>query len=185
MQSLSAKLKKDNQKRIRRTNKMTIKEAEKRYKFEVYKYKEFFSNYSKSRIKGWTIAEIITLVIGVPLLIIALCQPRDINSFGTEILSTTSFLFVCLSVPFLMVAVIVAPLCLLKNYIELKKGPDNLLPPTKNLYLNYLKCVDLPDGYKEFYKQKLEELRNAELVAALNNVNTTASTAILFSMLKK
>ena len=47
----------------------------------------------------------------------------------------------------------------------------------KHLYLNYIKCTDMNDTDKEYYKQKLEDMRNAELVSAVESASKAAEAA--------
>lgn len=43
----------------------------------------------------------------------------------------------------------------------------------------------MSDSDKEFYKQKLEDIRNMELVSAIHRSSDSVSAAILFTTLKK
>lgn len=164
---------------------MTSKEAEEQYKLEVRIYKEQFKKNKKRNLIIWLIVGGILIVAGLILTIIGLSIPPEIDSFGNEWITADAMIKQMFGS-----ILLVSPTIALISYtivavLAIKNGPSSFLAQNRNLYLNYLKCVDLPADYKEFYKQKLEEIRNAELCAALNRVSTTASTAVLFSMLKK
>lgn len=48
-----------------------------------------------------------------------------------------------------------------------------------------MKCVDMDDSDKKFYKEKLEEIRHIELINAIHSSAAVTSAAILFSTMAK
>ena len=70
------------------------------------------------------------------------------------------------------------------SYLKLKKGP-NIIPHVRLLYYDYLKCSDMSEKDKEYYKQRLEDFRYGELINSINNASSDISAATLFSTLDK
>lgn len=164
---------------------MTIKQAENQYDLEVKNSIEQHKERLNKLILIWAIISSICILVGFVLIIIGFTTPPEIDSFGGEWDTSTAIItklfgFMALSWGAIILLIIIP--FLLKNR---KIGPASFLPQIENLYLNYLVCEDLSENEKEFYKQKLENIRNAKLVNALRHASATASTAILFSTLKK
>lgn len=164
---------------------MTIAEAEKQYFVEVENLRKQHELQIKKARKIWDIICAVLIIVGIILIIIGYTTPPEINYFGQEEVPFGAYMergygifFICLG-PFLLVILNVA----FGNV--LKKGPRSFLAQTKNLYFNYLKCVDMNDSDKEFYKEKIEEIRHMELVNAIHSSAAATSAAILFTTLNK
>lgn len=167
---------------------MTINEAEQRYDLEVAYCIEQHKNELQKQMNVTGIVGAVLIVIGIVLLIIGFTTPPEITSWGYE----SEPIEAMLEKIFGWISLVCGAFCLVmlpRLYKNQKKGPASFLPSIKNLYLNYLKCEDMDAPYKEFYKQKLEEIRHTELINAINNAATatTASitTAIMFNTLHK
>ena len=52
--------------------------------------------------------------------------------------------------------------------LDFGKNDKEILSARKELYMNYLRCVDMSEEEKEYYRQKLEEIRYAELASNIN-----------------
>lgn len=164
---------------------MTIEQAENQYNLEVKNSIEQHKQQLSKLILIWTIISSVCILVGIILIVIGFSTPPEIDSLGFEWDTTPAilsklfgFISLWIGLAFLLI--------LIPFFLKNKKlGPVSFLPQIKNLYLNYLACEDLSENEREFYKQKLEDIRNAELVKAIRSASATASTAILFSMLKK
>lgn len=164
---------------------MTIKEAENQYYREVKNCREQHIKRAKKAILIWNIVGVILIVVGIILTIIGFITPPEITSSGYESLPlgalferTYGIIAMCLGTFF----IILQNLSLRK---AIKKGPKNFLPQIRTLYFNYLKCDDMSKDEKEFYMQKLEDIRNMEIINAIHSASTTASAAVIFSSLHK
>lgn len=164
---------------------MTIEQAENQYRLEVASRRKQFARRAKLTIVILNITSIILVIGGYILIRIAENTPPEINIFGME----EEGLAASFERLFGKIMLILGPVFFLGTNligcIALKKGPRNFLPQIKNLYYNYLKCVDMDNYEKEFYKQKLEDIRNIELINAMHQSANVASSAIMFSSLRK
>lgn len=167
---------------------MTIKQAEEIFYSECKYLDNAHAEKVKRSIKGWKIIGIVLCIIGLTLTIIGLSLPLETNYSGEKEPSILAYflkLYGILSIFFS----IFLPLIGVSSSNRAKKEGPNLLQPTRNLYLNYLKCEDMKQEDKMFYMQKLEELRNFELVSAMrsagNAVAASTFSAIMFTSLKK
>lgn len=164
---------------------MTIAEAEKRYFVEVENLRKQHELQIKTSRKIWNIISAVLMVVGIILTIIGYTTPPvfdnvlddEIVPFGAYIERGIGLFMICFFAIFLFITHSVFSTIL-------KKGP-NSLAQTKNLYFNYLKCVDMNDSDKEFYKEKIEEIRHMELVNAIHSSAAATSAAILFTTLNK
>ena len=165
---------------------MTIKEAENQYYHEVENCREQHIMKAKKAILIWNIIGSLLIVVGLILMIIGFTTPPEIDSFGYEWEPIGALFEKAYGIVSLGLGVFFILLLNLGGRRAIKKGPRNFLPQIKNLYLNYLKCDDMSNDEKEFYKQKLENIRNMELVNAIqHSASVAASTAIMFSTLHK
>lgn len=162
---------------------MTIAEAEKQYFVEVENLRKQHELQTKKTRKIFDIVLAVLIVVGIILTIIGYTTPPEFI-FDEEIVSVEAYVergiglfMICFFAIFLFITHSVFSTIL-------KKGP-NLLAQTKNLYFNYLKCVDMNDSDKEFYKEKIEEIRHMELVNAIHSSAAATSAAILFTTLNK
>lgn len=160
---------------------MTIIEAENQYKQEV-------ANYIEQHQKKYQKAKFISIIIGSMLILIGIVlrctTPSEIDSLGYEDYSAALFQEGCGIVLLVLGVVSISIISLLLHKFQ-KDGPDNFLPQIKNLYFNYLKCEDMSKDGKDFYKEKLKDIRNMELVSAVHGAASSASSAIIFSTLMK
>lgn len=166
---------------------MTIREAENQYEREVAnsiaKSTERHKKQMRKAFYIWTSVGFILIIIGIVLILKGVTAPPEINFLGNEeepYWASTAKTFGGL-ILFYGVGALAIALC----FKFAKKKPDNFLPQIRNLYLNYLKCEDMGKDDKEYYIQKLEEIRNMELVNAVHRAAASAATAIMFSALKK
>lgn len=150
---------------------MTIAEAEKQYNREIKQLKE---DYKKSMSDNMCISAIIGGTLWLLAIIFFIMSSSSSDNGASIIVAVPSLVFGSILLAFA-----------LHFLIEQNKEPKNFLPQIKNLYLNYLQCEDLSADNKEFYKQKLEEIRHFELINAINNASLSAMSAILFTTLKK
>lgn len=168
---------------------MTIKEAEEQYDWEVENHIEKYKDRLKLTIYIFMIIGFILIILGIALRGIADTLPPEVWWEGTEseyeTESDKAFFYNFFGTMALIMGAIFLVVIVPSLYWTRNKGPKNFLPQIKRLYFNYLKCEDMSRDYKEFYKQKLEDIRNMELVNAIHNASATASTAIMFSALRK
>lgn len=167
---------------------MTIKEAEDQYFLEVENCREQHILSAKKSRLTWNIIGSILIVIGIILLIVGIITPPEIHKgFEREYESESieAVLEKLCGVCLLCIGVISLVWMNIKWLRLMKDGPQGYLPQIKNLYLNYLKCDELSADEKEYYKQKLEDIRNLELTAAIHSASAAASAAILFSALHR
>lgn len=163
---------------------MIIAEAEELYEIEVTEYRKKHASAVKKSLKIWNIIGAVLLIIGTVLIIVGVSLPKEIYSYGTYD-STGAIVLKCLGPIALIWGGIPLIIMNLFGRKALKDGPKNFTAQIKSLYLNYLKCSDMSDTDKEFYKQKLEDIRNSELVNAIRNAGLSASAAIMFTAIKK
>lgn len=150
---------------------MTIAEAERQYDHEIKQLKEDYKNKMGNYICiSATVGGILFLIT---LIFFAMNNSSRDNGLTIILVATSLIIWI-------------VTFALMRHFSkEQDKGPTNFLPQIKNLYLNYLQCEDLSADNKEFYKQKLEEIRHFELINAINNASLSAMSAILFTTLKK
>lgn len=163
---------------------MTIKEAENQYYCEVENCREQFTKNIKKGILIWNIICAAVVVVGLILTIVGFTAPPD-TSWGSESLSVVAIFGRVSGIGALCLGSFLIIFTNLSFRRVKKQGPRNFLPQIRNLYLNYLKCDDMGIDEKEFYKQKLEDIRNLELVNAIHRASVSASAAIMFSSLCK
>ena len=168
---------------------MTIQEAEKNYELECEELKIAHNKMCKKTINFWLIFAGIFIAIGLFLIIYANSMPFEKRydgtmqkSFKADLMQTYAIICFILGIP--------VPFCVLLSSLKSQeKGPTNYLSAIKNLYLNYLKCTDMNKEDKLFYTQKLEEIRNLELVSAINKAGSAVAlssfSAIMFTSLNK
>lgn len=163
---------------------MIIAEAEELYKIEVAEYRKQHALGVRKSLKIWNIISVVVLIIGIVLIIVGLSLPPE-----TDLLGTHDSIGALMSKTFGSTALILGIFLLIFGSLCAKKtlqnGPRDYTTQVKNLYLNYLKCSDMSDTDKEFYVQKLEEIRNAELVSAIRSAGLSASAALMFTVIKK
>lgn len=164
---------------------MTINEAEKQYSYEVSKCIEQHKNKLQKSKRIWFIIGSVLILIGIVLTIIGFTTPPEITSWGYESDSVATTFEKIFGIMLLVLGVFFISIILPLLHREQEKGPQNFLPQIKNLYLNYLKCEDMNNDDKEFYKQKLEDIRNMELVNAIHQASAASSAAIMFNALHK
>ena len=163
---------------------MIIAEAEELYKIEVAEYRKQHALGVRKSLKIWNIISVIILIIGIVLIIVGLSLPPKVDSFG-EYDSAGAIVSKYFGSAALIIGILFLLIFNLSAKKTLKNGPQDFTEQVKNLYLNYLKCSDMSDTDKEFYVQKLEEIRNAELVSALRSAGLSASAALMFTVIKK
>lgn len=164
---------------------MTIIEAENQYCREVENCREQHIKHAKKAILIWNIIGAILIIVGLILTIIGFTTPPEITSWGYEELPSAAIFERVYGIAAICLGTFFIILMNLSWRSSIKKGPRDFLPQIRNLYLNYLKCDDMGKDEKEFYKQKLEDIRNMELVNAIHRASTAASAAIMFSTLNK
>ena len=154
---------------------MTIAEAEKQYFVEVENLRKQHELQIKKALKIWVIVCAVLIIVGIILMIIGYTTPPE---FIFDLKRFFGIMLLCLGAFLLLIGNLGA-----RN--GLKKGPQSFLAQTKNLYFNYLKCIDMNDSDKEFYKEKIEEIRHMELVNAIHSSAAATSAAILFTTLNR
>lgn len=164
---------------------MTVKEAENQYYCEVETCREQFTKNIKKEILIWDIILAALVVVGLILTIVGFTTPPEISSSGYEYVSVAAIFERVCGIGALCLGSFLIIFTNLSFRRVKKQGPRNFLPQIRNLYLNYLKCDDMGIDEKEFYKQKLEDIRNLELVNAIHRASVSASAAIMFSSLCK
>ncbi len=172
---------------------MTIEEAENYYFYEVEEAKKREIARAKKTLKKVLIIGnviiFILLLIGIILTVVGFTTPPEETLVGLEMDSADALLeklfgSMALSVGVILILGIDVWLNIAARK-TIKKGQINLLPYIKNLYQNYLRCEDMKPEEKEYYKQKLEDMRIEALTNAARSAASTASAAILFSTLYK
>ena len=165
---------------------MTIAEAENQYFVEVENLRKKFEKQIKKEIIIFDIICAVVIVTGTILTIIGYTTPlvfdvvfeKEVVPFEATLERYFGIMLLCLGAFWLLI------FNLLFKFSK-KKGPRSFLEQNKNLYFNYLKCVDMDDSDKKFYKEKLEEIRHIELINAIHSSVAAASSAILFSTMAK
>ncbi len=163
---------------------MTIAEAENQYFVEVENLRKQHELQIKKALKIWDIVCAVLMVVGIILIIIGYTTPPEFI-FDEEIVSPEALFERLFGIMLLCLGAFLLLIGNLGARNGLKKGPQSFLAQTKNLYFNYLKCVDMNDSDKEFYKEKIEEIRHMELVNAIHSSAAATSAAILFTTLNK
>lgn len=164
---------------------MTIKEAENQYYREVENCREQHIKHAKKAILIWNIICAVLIVVGLILTIIGFTTPPEITSWGYESLPIGALFERIYGIGAMCLGTFIIILMNLSWRKAIKRGPRDFLPQIRTLYLNYLKSDDMSKDEKEFYKQKLEDIRNMELVNAIHRASTAASAAIMFSSIPK
>lgn len=164
---------------------MTVKEAECQYEREVAISRQQHISSCKKAQKIWNIISAVLIILGFILLIVGCSTPTEIDYFGNEWDTSDAILEKMFGSILLFCGVIFIITINICAHKSIERGPKSFLPQIKNLYCNYLKCDDINQDDKEFYKQKLEDIRNAELVGAIHSASATASAAIMLSLLKR
>lgn len=163
---------------------MTIAEAENQYFVEVENLRKQHESQIKKSLKIWDIIFAILIIVGIILTIIGYTTPPEFI-FDEEIVSPEAFLERFFGIMLLCLGAFSLLIGNLGARNGLKKGPRSFLEQNKNLYFNYLKCIDMDDSDKKFYKEKLEEIRHIELINAIHSSAAVTSAAILFSTMAK
>lgn len=167
---------------------MTMAEAEKIYDDEVKKCEDEH-NAHKEKMKekiekedANRISLAIALIgIGLIMFIIGITRPPEVSSItGNE---STPFYAIMLiifgidlgiiGVPVLLYTFITTP----KKLEKVENEKVSYYLPNKHLYMNYLICTDMNDTYKEYYKQKLADMRYSELALSVDNATSAAEAA--------
>lgn len=164
---------------------MTTKEAEEQYYREVEEHIKLHIFHVKIKYIVLSIVGLLALIAGIILTIIGFNTPPEITSWGYESEPFSAIVGQICGIPLLITGVCIVLFINIYLIVETKRGPKNFLPQIKNLYLNYLRCENMNDSEKEFYKQKLENIRNAELVNAINTAAASTSAVVMFSALHK
>ncbi len=159
---------------------MTILETEGIYQAKVKRYKDSFKKKSKRvSIVIFVIACILS-ILGIILLIAGYAEPKEIDSFGFEWESPDAIIEKMFGVIMLFFGIIAFILSFC-GYISSKKDPENYLHLNKELWLDYIRCEDVSQADKEYFKQKLEDVRAAEIARSLDK----ASAAVILTSLIK
>lgn len=157
---------------------MIINEAEQIYQADKKWCEEQLQKSKKrTRIAG-TFFGLLFLVVGIVLLVWGNNIPPTVDSFGFSsdnniiqiMFGTISIIWACGILAFCFIV----PLFSKVNY----------LPANKQLYMNYLRCTDIGDGDKEYYKEKLAEIRNAELSNTIRRSSASIDAAIMLDLIK-
>lgn len=168
---------------------MTIEEAENYYYYEV---NEALAKASKSLKKAliiWNIIIPILILVGIILTAIGFTTPPEDILNGHKfypIGATFEKIYGIVAIWLGIFFILIIDVFYYKNAKKaIKNKQINLLPYTKNLYLNYLRCEDMDPDDKEYYKQQLEDFRTMALTDAMHRSAAAASAAILFSTIYK
>ena len=164
---------------------MTIAEAENQYFVEVENLRKQHELQIKKSLKIWDIIFAILIIVGIILTIIGYTTPPVLDALGEEMISFGAYMERSFGIMLLCLGAFLLLIGNLGARNGLKKGPRSFLEQNKNLYFNYLKCVDMDDSDKKFYKEKLEEIRHIELINAIHSSAAATSSAILFSTMAK
>lgn len=162
---------------------MTIAEAENLYNQEIDQRRAQHTRSCKKAILIWNIVSITLIVVGIVLTIIGSFIPPEIDSTGFE--WERGIYCMIAGIILLFIGTVWLITMNISYRKTMAKGPRDSLQQIKTLYYNYLKCDDMSQEHKEFYKIKLEDIRNMELVSAIHRASSVASAAIMFSMLNK
>ena len=165
---------------------MTIQEAETLYEYEVKKHEEEHNAY-KEKMKEeiekqsdiYICIGMILIAVGVILLLIGVTAPPEVSSTGYKSTPFYAIMFILFGI---ILGIIGGTFSLLtitksKKSKKIENEPISYYVQNKHLYLNYIKCTDMNDTDKEYYKQKLEDMRNAELVSAVESASKAAEAA--------
>ena len=164
---------------------MTIAEAENQYFVEVENLRKQHELQIKKSLKIWDIVCAVLIIIGIILIIIGYTTPPVLDALGEEMISFGAYMERSFGIMLLCLGAFWLLIFNLLFKFSKKKGPRSFLEQNKNLYFNYLKCVDMDDSDKKFYKEKLEEIRHIELINAIHSSAAATSAAILFSTMAK
>lgn len=164
---------------------MTIAEAENQYFVEVENLRKQHELQIKKSLKIWDIIFAILIIVGIILTIIGYTTPPVLDALGEEMISFGAYMERFFGIMLLCLGAFWLLIFNLLFKFSKKKGPRSFLEQNKNLYFNYLKCVDMDDSDKKFYKEKLEEIRHIELINAIHSSAAVTSAAILFSTMAK
>lgn len=164
---------------------MTIKDAEEQYNIEILSCREQYLKHAKKAKLIWNIISAVLIITGIILTAIGFTTPPEIDSFGFEWEPIWATFEKCYGIGAICLGVFFFVLMNIFWNKAIKNGPRNFIQQIKNLYLNYLECEDMNKDDKEFYKQKLEDIRNMELANAIHNASATVSAAIMFSTLNR
>ena len=153
---------------------MTIQEAETLYEYEVKKHEDEHNAYKEKMKEKIEKQSNIQVLIGVIFITIGFI---------------TLFIVVSSDIWFAFLALIIFGILggtglLIYTYItkpkkieEIENEPISYWLPNKHLYMNYLICTDMNDTYKEYYKQKLADMRYSELALSVDNATSAAAAA--------
>ena len=155
---------------------MTIIEAEKQYELDVQELQARSEQVKRKTTAIGRVVGIIFVLIGIVLLIVGATKEPivyEVSGF-VDNNNTLEYAFGAMCLIWGIIAIVVS------LYVK-KNIKINYLQANKNLYMNYIRCTDMSEQDREFYKQKLEEIRMAEIRRAVSN----AGAAIIFSQLIK
>ena len=155
---------------------MTIIEAEKQYELEVEEWKARCEQFKRKASVIGRFIGIILIIIGVVLFIVgATKSPIVYEASGfVDNNNTLEYVLGALCSVWGVVAIFIG--------FQIKRTARvNYLQANKNLYMNYVRCTDMEEQDREYYRQKLKEIRMAELRKSISN----AGAAVLFSQLIK
>lgn len=164
---------------------MTIQEAEDIYRYEVEAAKREITLKRKRALSIWNIISFILILSGIVLTIVGFTLPRQELYDGYEIDAPGALFAKIYGIGAMIVGVWFLIIFNISFRKAIQKGQIDFLPHVNKLYLNYLKCEDMKPEDKEFYRQKLEDIRNENLVNAINRASASTSAAIMFTMLRK
>ena len=157
---------------------MTLNQAERIYQQDKNLCKERLrKRKTKMRIVG-SIVGVLLSFVGIALLIWASNIPPTVYSSGFS-MDNNIVLYIC-GIASIILACIIFILCWLASlFVKVNYSVAN-----KQLYLNYLRCTDISDCDKEYYKQLLADIRNAELANAMRRSTALTGIAIMYSSRK-
>lgn len=162
---------------------MTVKEAEKKYTIaKQLRYDTLVEKTAKSK-KVFVCITLILLLLGIALLLIANSLPKYYDSvLKKECLSSDAEVCLIFGWMTLPAGLIFLVTLLIANRKPLEFQPKDFIAETKELYRDYIRCEDLSDEDKEYYRELLQEIRNAELIASNSSI---ATSVIMASFLHK
>lgn len=163
---------------------MTIKEAENRYYEELAQCVDIYNKKIKKELTIWCVINFILIISGLILIIIGVSAPYTVDFLGYK--SYPAYATYCKFYGFVSLPLgSVLLLVIIPSYSKLKKKGPDIFPLVRFLYYDYLKCSDMSEEDKEYYKQRLEDFRYGELINSINNASSDISAVTLFSTLNK
>ena len=150
---------------------MTIKEAEEIWFLAVDKKMEEQET-TKHWMKVIIIIGSIFLGIGGIVLAVGFSLPKEESYWNGIVVYKQSRLASNIKIASVFILLVGIGLFFAAGILALdfNKKDKEMLSARKELYANYLRCVDMSEEEKEYYKQKLEEIRYAELASKINRL---------------